>query len=217
MNKYLKIPLAGFAISFLGSLPPGTLNITAFEIAASQNQNQAIIFTVGAVLIEMLVIWMLLKPSGRIKVSDRFLFYLFPVTIIFLLYLAISNFVSLATSVGFQAEERSFLNLKSVFFLGVLLSALNPLQIPFWIGWTKALRVKNIFWDGPMSYVLYIGAIGLGTFLALALFILGGQQIIESYSVYGHIITLLLGATYFGFACYLTYLFFKKYFKLKIR
>lgn len=61
---------------------------------------------------------------------------------------------------------------------GMLLSAVNPLQIPFWFGWSTVLFSKKILQHRNDHYNAYIAGIGLGTFAGNAIFIFGGRLLI---------------------------------------
>ena len=53
MTKNLKLFLAGLAISFFGSMAPGTLNMTTLHVSAFDSVQSALWFAFGAVIIEM--------------------------------------------------------------------------------------------------------------------------------------------------------------------
>src|SRR6059058_2912368 len=65
------------------------------------------------------------------------------------------------------------------FFSGMLLSALNPLHIIFWFGWSTILIEKNILHTKKSNYNFYTTGIGLGTLAGFAVFIYGGKYIIH--------------------------------------
>jgi hypothetical protein len=48
------------------------------------------------------------------------------------------------------------------FISGVILSLLNPLHLPFWMGWTAVLRRKGLLNDTRKEYNIYVLAIGMG-------------------------------------------------------
>ena len=57
------------------------------------------------------------------------------------------------------------------------MSALNPVQIPFWFGWSTVLFTKKVLLPRNDHYNTYIIGIGLGTFIGNCLFIFGGRLI----------------------------------------
>jgi hypothetical protein len=51
------------------------------------------------------------------------------------------------------------------FWLGLFMSALSPMQIPFWFGWSTVLLTKKILQPVQSHYNSYIAGIGVGTLL----------------------------------------------------
>ena len=56
MPKLLSVFLWGLLISFLGSLPMGTLNITAMQIGISEGLRNAFLFVIGSLTVEMIYV-----------------------------------------------------------------------------------------------------------------------------------------------------------------
>ena len=56
MNKLIKIFFWGLTISFLGSLPLGTLNVAAMQIGIQESVKEAIYFSIGSLLVEMIYV-----------------------------------------------------------------------------------------------------------------------------------------------------------------
>jgi threonine/homoserine/homoserine lactone efflux protein len=54
MHPLLKIFFTGMLVSFLGSLPLGTLNIAAMQISVSDGIYAAILFSVGSLTAEII-------------------------------------------------------------------------------------------------------------------------------------------------------------------
>ena len=53
------------------------------------------------------------------------------------------------------------------FILGFTMSALNPVQIPFWFGWSTVLFTKNVLLPQNSHYNIYIVGIGIGTYSSI--------------------------------------------------
>jgi threonine/homoserine/homoserine lactone efflux protein len=65
------------------------------------------------------------------------------------------------------------------FLSGVSLSLINPLHLPFWLGWTAVLKSKKIFWDSKSTYNIYVIGIGLGTSVAFFTYVILGNILID--------------------------------------
>lgn len=215
MNKYAKIGFSGLLVSFLGALPLGTLNITAFNIAASQSLASAMWFALAVVLVELILVRLTLFGNERLQFGEKLSYYLIPFGIVLLLYLAITSFMASTQISEMGAKVNLLPQISSAFVLGFLLSALNPLHIPFWMTWNKVLASKGILETSKKSYTLYITGIGIGSLIGLGVFIFAGKYIFTNYESYSMITNVLMGLLYLGFSIYLMFLLVKKRLKLK--
>jgi threonine/homoserine/homoserine lactone efflux protein len=82
------------------------------------------------------------------------------------------------------------------YFLGLIMSAINPVQIPFWFGWSTVLYTKNILLPKASNYNFYIVGIGLGTLLGNCVFIFGGKLIANKLDKNQHILNWIIGGIF---------------------
>ncbi len=217
MGKNLKVLFSGFLISFLGALPLGTLNLTAFDISASQGIASALWFAIAVILVELAVVRLAIYGNEKLTLTDRISSYLFPLGIVLLLYLAIISFLD-ASQVSEAGSKTTLLpQIGSPFILGLLLSALNPLHFPFWMTWTKVLSTKGVLEKSARSYGFYIWGIGVGSLLGLLIFIFLGKYVFGNYQEYSKVTNFLMGLLYLGFSLYLIFLLIKKRLNLKLQ
>ena len=209
MTAHVKTGSLGLLISFLGSLPIGTLNLTAFYIASRQSVDDAIWFALAVVIVELIVVRLTLWGDRRLNFRHRALKYLLPVGVLLLIYLALSAFNHNTGVLAPDHPNSLFPAVRSTFLLGLLLSVLNPMHIPFWMSWNKVLSSRNSLSNGWKSYTYYISGIGLGSMFGLLLFIFAGQYVFQNYSQYDQIVNIVLGLLYSGFAIYLFVIFYK--------
>ena len=80
--------------------------------------------------------------------------------------------------------------------LGFSMSAVNPVQIPFWFGWSTVLFSKNILRPGFWNYNVYIAGIGLGTLAGNSVFIFGGRLIVERLNASNTIMNYIIGTVF---------------------
>lgn len=176
--KLLRIFWLGMMISFLGTLPLGTLNISAMQIAISDGSRPAVYFALGALLVEIIYVRISLVAMNWITGKKK-IFRIFEwITVLLIFALSISSFFAAAHP---SVEKNVILsNTIHRFWLGVMLSAINPLQIPFWFGWSTALFSRNILKSSNGHFNWYISGIGLGTLLGNFVFIFGGRLIVDN-------------------------------------
>ncbi|UII80309.1 LysE family transporter [Flagellimonas sp. CMM7] len=214
MNKLIRIGFTGFLISFLGSLPLGTLNVTAFHIAVFEGVNDLIWFALAVVLIELVVVRITLNwSSNTLDLRNRAFLYIMPVAVLVLFYLSISSFMLIGEKKELGADLHLIPMIKSFFLLGLLLSALNPMHFPFWLGWNSFLKSKQLLNTNRGMYFFYLFGIGTGSSTGLFVFILTGQFIFKNIQQYNYIISFIMGCLYLGFSLYMLFIFYKNHFK----
>jgi threonine/homoserine/homoserine lactone efflux protein len=178
MPKVITIFFWGMLISFLGCLPLSTLNITAMQIGLQESIEAAIYFSIGCLLVEMVYVRISLVGINWVRKQAKLMKVLEWITVAIVLVLAIGSFAA-AYKGGSNQQNTVLNNQLPRFILGMLMSALNPLQIPFWFGWSTVLFSKKILMPVNIQYNIYIVGIGLGTLMGNCVFIFGGKYIVQ--------------------------------------
>lgn len=164
-------------VSFIGSLPLGTLNIAAMQISISDGIQFALLFSLGSLLAEIIYVRVSLVAMDWIRKQEKLFKILEWVTLLIVLALAMASFYT-ATH---PSQEKNVILSSNMpkFLLGFVMSAVNPVQIPFWFGWSTVLFTKKILLPRSDHYNSYILGIGLGTFIGNLIFIFGGRIIAD--------------------------------------
>jgi hypothetical protein len=188
MWQYNRIFFGALMVSFSGSLPVGTLNVSVANLFIHQGLSATVQFAAAAVLAEILVVRIALVVARRLDYLSRF-FNMVSVLVIFLL-----AFISLKAAFE-MAPSGTVLPFTGQwpFLAGFFISIINPLHLPFWMGWTVALRSKQVLQDSTAAYNVYVGAIGIGTALAFALYALAGNVLIDVLKAQQHLLNWLIG------------------------
>src|SRR6478672_13869571 len=92
MPKLMRIFFTGMLISFLGSLPLGTLNVAAMQIAISDGYRPAILFSLGSLTAEMVYVRLSLIAMDWVTRQKKLCRILEWVTLAIVIALAISSF-----------------------------------------------------------------------------------------------------------------------------
>ncbi|MGB8191604.1 MAG: LysE family transporter, partial [Chitinophagaceae bacterium] len=71
MPKLLRIFVTGLFISFLGTLPLGTMNIAAMQISVTDGLRPAFYFALGVLLIEIVYVRLSLVAMDWIRKNQR--------------------------------------------------------------------------------------------------------------------------------------------------
>ena len=181
-------------VSFIGSLPLGTLNIAAMQISVSDGVTAAMLFSAGSLLVEIIYVRLSLVAMDWIRKQEKILKVLEWVTLIIVVALAISSFYS---AMHPKFEKNFVLNSPlPKFLLGVVMSAVNPIQIPFWFGWSTVLFTKKVLLPRNDHYNTYIIGIGIGTFIGNCIFIFGGMLIASKINNNQHILNWVIGGIF---------------------
>jgi threonine/homoserine/homoserine lactone efflux protein len=200
--RLLRIFITGLTISFLGTLPLGTLNIAGMQIAISDGIRPALYFVLGALLVEMIYVRVSLVAMNWVFRHKKLFRWLEWISIIIILALAVSSFIAAADPV----VKRNVLLSGEIhrFWLGVMMSALNPVQIPFWFGWSTVLFTKKVLEHNSSHYNIYILGIGSGSFIGNLVFIFGGRFIVDVLNTNQKILHWIIGGIFLLTAVILT-------------
>ena len=161
--------LVGFFFSFLGSIPPGTINLSVLQLGLRNQMRGVLFFSLAAVLVEF--VYASLAVEFQMFITENT-----SLTENFQIISALAMIALGAINLG-RSRNRPTINIKQgrrAFRDGFLISAVNPLAIPFWVAVTAYLQNHNfVALQGSLSFWSYIVGICLGT---LALLLLVGQM-----------------------------------------
>ncbi len=195
MPSLIKVLLVGLLVSFLGSLPLGTLNIAAMQISISDGVYPAVLFSLGSLTAEVIYVRISLVAMDWVSRQEKIFRMLEWVTLLIILALAFFSFYAALNPV----VNKNVILSSSLhrYWLGLIMSALNPVQIPFWFGWSTVLFAKKILLPRNDHYNVYIIGIGIGTLIGNMVFILGGKFVGELLKNNQHILSWIIGSIFF--------------------
>ncbi len=170
MNYFLPLIL-GFTAASVGVAPPGLLNMTAAKVSAVDGRSRAVIFALGA---SVTVIFQTYIAVLFAKFIDRN-----PDVIVLLQEIGLFIFSGLTVYFFWagkkkkkQQEELKMKSKTSRFFLGMLLSFLNLLPIPYYVFLSVWFSRKGwFFFNQSYIWLFVLGAV-VGSFLIFYLYIL---------------------------------------------
>ena len=167
------------------------MTIAATYISAGQGTEAGFIYAVGSMLAEILVVRFALSAMDRIAGKHKLFFILEVITALLLLGIMIYCFY-FATQINdtTDVKEDSFLN---PFISGFLLSIINPIHIPFWLGWSIVLMNRNVLQTQPVQYNWYVIGIGIGSMLGFTIFIFGGELLLNVFRENKNFILVVIG------------------------
>jgi threonine/homoserine/homoserine lactone efflux protein len=163
---YAQVFIIGLIFSFLGSIPPGTLNVCVLQLGIEKKIAAALRFALAVSIVEYPYTWIAVQFEYWITSSPV-------VTENFQLITAIVMTL-LGVFMLWTARKPSTFSVRfneSGFRRGIILSILNPMAIPFWVGITAYLRAQEWI-DLSTTGLLHTYVLGtaVGAMLLLTLF-----------------------------------------------
>jgi hypothetical protein len=209
--KALQNGVAGFLVSFIGSLPLGYLNIFGFGIYKKFGIHDLAAYLLGVIVIESVVVYCSLIIAVKLTKSTMLIKILDFLSILFLLLLACFFFA------GNGMEDTVYIKSYagfSPFTTGVILSSLNFSQLPFWTGWgIYLINNSYIAKKGPLQFV-YIVFSMVGTLCGMLLFVyILGQLSSNAGTLLHFVMAYGISLVFVCMAMYNAWQFYKKYYR----
>ncbi len=198
LDLYLRMVLAifyGFLVSFLGQLPLGNMSFTATQVGLQEGISKAWQFAIGVALVEM--VYLRLALTGMDWVVQHRLIYLGLgwVTVLLFLFLGIMAILS-AKKQTTETKALVLNNKLNRFVLGLTMSALNPVQIPFWVLWTSLMIQTNRIAVSTLDFNLFTIGAGAGTIAGLAVYIHGGKWLVQKIKASNRSLNIAMGVVF---------------------
>lgn len=160
-----QVLIISFAVSYLGSIPPGTINVTTMQMTILGHKRGALFFALAASLTEFVYAGFTVRfqifLSEKPVITENFQI----ITAVAMLVLAVVNLRAKTDSSGVYAKGE--LKGRNGFKQGFVLGILNPLTVPFWLAVTAYLQSNNwVSLSGNLFWIYLVG-ISTGTFALL--------------------------------------------------
>lgn len=159
--------LVAFIVSFFGSIPPGTINITVMQMGIRGKLRAAYFLVIGACLVEFLYAILVVRFQIFLSENVTFTHHFTLITAIVLTILGIYSLVTETDSKSIKIKSDS--KGRTGFAKGLALGFLNPLAIPFWLAVTAYLQQEGWVLLKGSSFWTYLLGIFLGSVILLFL------------------------------------------------
>jgi hypothetical protein len=198
----------GFLVSFLGSIPLGYLNVIGFKVFQKSGIQPTIYYLLGVICTEFFVIYFTLNFAKKLGENKNITKYIEGFSVLFMYVLAaVFYFGSNA-----KTNDTSSFNYPP-FFLGIVLSGLNFVQIPFWTGWNLYLLNGNyIEVSKSRKYIYIIGTVA-GTFCGMFALIVSLIYFTSHLDfVTEYLMQIIIPFVFLGLGIFQTITFYRKHF-----
>lgn len=205
--KALKNILVGFLVSFIGSIPLGYLNVVGFQIHEKSGLISSVFYLLGVIVIEFFVIYFTLIFANQLAINKKLTKYIEAFSIVFLFSLAFVFYINSNSKTNFTNSFHY-----SPFVLGIALSSLNFIQIPFWTGWNLyLLNVNYIDVSKSRKYFYVFGTI-TGTFFGMLVLILSLSYFAENIVFVPRYLTkIIIPLVFLALGIFQSIAFYRKY------
>lgn len=162
----LALFLIAFAFSFIGSIPPGIINVSVMQYAMQGKKNAAISFAIAAGLTEYIYAGIAVRFQIFLTSHESITEYFQLVSGSVLIILGVLNWFKKTSETKpiITGEKRN------AFKKGVLIGFANPLAIPFWLMVTAFLQSMQWVVITHSNFWIYVAGVSCGT-LALLLIV----------------------------------------------
>ena len=162
----LQVLIVAFVVSYLGSSPPGTINITSMQLSVQGLKRPAFFFALAASLTEFIYAGITVRFQIYLSKHPAFTENFTIITAIAMIVIGVINMFS-TTDTNKLITRASEMKGRNGFKRGVILGVLNPLTIPFWLAVTAYLQANEWVDLEASHYWLYLVGISTGTFCLL--------------------------------------------------
>lgn len=157
----------GFIMAFIGVTPPGMLNMTSLRVRIERSKRSAFLFALGAASIVV--------PQGLIALSFAKYFAQNPEVIERLKIGGFFVLISLSIFFFYQARKKikaeGSKRKGNYFFIGMFLSSINMLAIPYYFLFSSFLHKKELIHMYQPYVSFFVFGAFLGTFTLFTVYI----------------------------------------------
>jgi len=165
--------LFAFFFSFIGSIPPGTINLTVLQLGLERKPTVAWRLALAAALVEYPYAFLAIKFESLITASPVIVENFHLITAIVMIVLGATNLLPAKNPSHIAQKFQS-----SGFRRGIVLGILNPLALPYWIGITAYLKSQSwIRLSSVFELHAYLVGVSLGALSLLGALIYLGKRI----------------------------------------
>ena len=185
ISDSLSIFGVALVLSFLGAIPPGSINMTTLKYSLLHHKSIAIYFALTVTFVECLYASVVVNFQTYFLTNLFFDFYFKIISGILLIIMGIAGIIfhkkknyEIDKENEQEREEYSILrSIKKGLFLGIT----NPLIIPYWLAITISLESHGVIQFYENNWIFYIIGIGTGNFLCLLAIVLISQPFVKIF------------------------------------
>jgi threonine/homoserine/homoserine lactone efflux protein len=196
--EMIKVFFIGSLISFLGQLPLGNMNLTATQLSVQENLRSAWKYGLGIVIVE--IIYLRLALTGMDWVVEHKVIFTIMGWVTVIVFVVLGMLAFIIARKQTSAKKGLLLNNKmDRFLLGIVVSGLNPAQIPFWFLWSTQLINSKVLMPTTFQFNIFTAftaGAGVGSLAGLAVYIHGGKWLIAKLKTSNRGLNVFMGVVF---------------------
>lgn len=157
--------IVAFLVSYVGSIPPGTVNVSVMQLSILKKHRAAIFFALAASAVEFLYAGITVQFHIYLNTHEVIADYFRIITSLALIGLGIWNLRAKSSSSSIKVDAR--VTGRYGFLRGLILGFLNPMTIPFWLAITTYLENDGLVELAEYGFWSYLIGLASGTFCLL--------------------------------------------------
>lgn len=169
--------LVAFGFSFIGTIPPGTINLCIIQLGLDHKIDVAWRFALAAAIIEYPYAWLAIEFESFITTSTFIRENFQLITGVVMISLGGLTLWSSKRPSSFATRFNA-----SGFRRGIVLALLNPLALPFWVAMTA--YIKSLGWidlTEKLEVHAYLLGVSLGTLTLLMSFAYLARRVVTYF------------------------------------
>lgn len=209
----IKNIFTGFLVSFIGSIPLGYLNVVGYDVFKKFGLNETVFYLLGVISIEFFVIYFTLLFANQLIANQKLLKFIEGFSVVFMFVLAFIFYTSASSETTNPSVLERYVKY-SPFVVGLILSSLNFIQVPFWTSWNLYLLNGNYIEISKSRKYFYVFGTVFGTFSGMLVLIFSLNYLTLEFEFFKlFLFQFIIPIVFVALGIFQGFKFYKKYYK----
>ena len=209
----IKNIFVGFLVSFIGSIPLGYLNVVGYDVFKKFGINETIFYLLGVISVEFFVIYFTLLFANQLIANQKLLKFIEGFSVVFMFALAFVFYTSASSETTNPSVLERYVKY-SPFVVGLILSSLNFIQVPFWTSWNLYLLNGNYIEISKNRKYFYVFGTVFGTFSGMLVLISSLNYLTLEFEFFKlFLFQFIIPIVFVALGIFQGFKFYKKYYK----
>ena len=155
-------------MAFISLIPPGMLNMTAVRTKIEKGKKPALLFALGAAIVVIPQAYIALAFTKYFVKHPEVINQLTIAGIVVLFLMSIFFFIQARKKFKGEGKKKK----GSFFLIGMLMSMMNMLAIPFYLVLSSVLEKKGLLIMSQPYINIFVGGVFLGAFALFSVYVL---------------------------------------------